>query len=94
VKDVIYNHANTATAPTSTAPTALRPAFKLSAAPVVEGVALASAGCVPCAPAEPLADDPVAVGVALPDVGVPLKSCFWPMVGRGDVGLTSQKLAV
>jgi hypothetical protein len=93
---VFYNHASAATAPANTAPMALRLRLRLSAAPVVEGVALPLAP--PCVPDAPLVllpwlpvPVPVAVALKLPDVGVPLKSCCWPSVGRGDVGLTSQK---
>jgi hypothetical protein len=91
---VFYNHASTATAPANTAPMALKLRLRLSAAPVVEGVALPLAPpCVPDAPLVllPWLPVPVAVALKLPDVGVPLKSCCWPSVGRGDVGLTSQK---
>jgi hypothetical protein len=92
---VFYNHASTATAPANRAPTALRLRLRVSAAPVVEVVALPLAPGVPDAPLEllpwlPWLPVPVAVALKLPEVGVPLKSCCWPSVGRGDVGLTSQ----
>ena len=87
-----HSQAKTAITPASSAPIPLSSLPRASAAAPVEGGADVSAlsDPVPEEPDSSAPEPPVAVALKLPDVGVPLKSCFWPSVGRGDVGLTSQ----
>jgi hypothetical protein len=83
-------------APANRAPIRFSSLPRPSAAPPVEGGADVSAlsDPVPVEPDSSALEPPVAVALKLPEVGVPLKSCFWPSVGRGDVGTTSQTDAV
>ena len=87
-----HSQVKTAITPASRAPIPLSSLPRASAAAPVEGGADVSAlsDPVPEEPDSSAPEPPVAVALKLPDVGVPLKSCFWPSVGRGEVGLTSQ----
>lgn len=83
-----YNQANTINTPSNIAPVLLSPLLKPSAAAAVGCGADMSA--VPDPEPDCFAPGPeVCVALEPPDVGELSKLCFWPRVGRADVGTTS-----